>query len=212
MQKTWKALLSAGLATSIGLVCLARSQEPAPTAKQVPIMVTPADIKWVDAPPSLPAGAKMFVLEGDMQKPGPFTVRVEIPRRLQGPAALSRCRRARDGALRSVACRDGRRLRSREGQGTPHWRLQPAARQVAPLRLHESGNHHPASRRRTVDDHLRQSSGRSEDEEVGPRAQRFSGLRRKARAFPSSRCRRFDFGFRSSPPRHGTEERDCRSR
>lgn len=79
MQKTWKALLSAGLATSIGLVCLARSQEPAPTAKQVPIMVTPADIKWVDAPPSLPAGAKMFVLEGDMQKPGPFTVRVKFP-------------------------------------------------------------------------------------------------------------------------------------
>jgi quercetin dioxygenase-like cupin family protein len=43
------------------------------------IVVTPADLKWADAPPSLPAGAKMAVLEGDPGKKGPFTVRLQAP-------------------------------------------------------------------------------------------------------------------------------------
>jgi quercetin dioxygenase-like cupin family protein len=39
----------------------------------------PDDIKWVDGPSSLPAGAKMAVLEGDPAKPGPFVFRVKLP-------------------------------------------------------------------------------------------------------------------------------------
>lgn len=42
-------------------------------------MITPADINWVDAPPLLPAGAKVAVLEGDPTKPGPFTMRIKFP-------------------------------------------------------------------------------------------------------------------------------------
>ncbi|HYR69045.1 MAG TPA: cupin domain-containing protein [Candidatus Dormibacteraeota bacterium] len=40
---------------------------------------TPADIKWTDAPPSLPKGAKVAVLEGDLASPGPFTMRAMVP-------------------------------------------------------------------------------------------------------------------------------------
>lgn len=40
---------------------------------------TPASIKWTDAPPSLPKGAKVAVLEGDLASPGPFTMRVMVP-------------------------------------------------------------------------------------------------------------------------------------
>lgn len=40
---------------------------------------TPTDIKWSDAPPSLPKGAKVDVLEGDLASPGPFTMRVMLP-------------------------------------------------------------------------------------------------------------------------------------
>ena len=40
---------------------------------------TPGDIKWADGPPSLPAGAKFAVLEGDPAKPGPFTIRLQFP-------------------------------------------------------------------------------------------------------------------------------------
>jgi len=39
----------------------------------------PADVKWVDAPASLPKGAKIAVLEGDLASPGPFTMRIKAP-------------------------------------------------------------------------------------------------------------------------------------
>jgi len=42
-------------------------------------MFSPSDIKWVDGPPFLPAGAKMAVLEGDPGKAGPYTVRLQTP-------------------------------------------------------------------------------------------------------------------------------------
>lgn len=43
------------------------------------VMVTAKDVKWADAPPSLPKGAKLAVLEGDTSKPGPFTMRLKLP-------------------------------------------------------------------------------------------------------------------------------------
>jgi hypothetical protein len=39
----------------------------------------PADIKWMDAPAVLPAGAKAAVLEGDPSKPGYFAMRLSAP-------------------------------------------------------------------------------------------------------------------------------------
>lgn len=43
------------------------------------IMVMPSDIKWSDAPPALPPGAKVAVIEGDPKVAGLFTMRVKIP-------------------------------------------------------------------------------------------------------------------------------------
>jgi len=37
------------------------------------------DIKWADAPPSLPKGAKVAVLRGDPGKSGPFVIRLSAP-------------------------------------------------------------------------------------------------------------------------------------
>ena len=42
-------------------------------------MFTPADIKWSDAPPSLPKGSKMAVLYGDPSKDGLFIIRAKLP-------------------------------------------------------------------------------------------------------------------------------------
>ena len=42
-------------------------------------VISPSDLQWGDAPPSLPPGAKMAVLDGDPTKPGPFTVRMKSP-------------------------------------------------------------------------------------------------------------------------------------
>lgn len=41
-------------------------------------MAKPADLKWTDVP-SLPAGAKIAVLEGPMNQAVPFTVRLQFP-------------------------------------------------------------------------------------------------------------------------------------
>ena len=39
----------------------------------------PQDIRWLDGPPSLPAGAKFAVLDGDPEKAGPFAMRLRFP-------------------------------------------------------------------------------------------------------------------------------------
>ena len=41
--------------------------------------VNPKDIKWGAAPPSVPKGAKIAVLQGDPGKPGPFVIRLMVP-------------------------------------------------------------------------------------------------------------------------------------
>ena len=41
--------------------------------------ITPADMKWGDGPPSLPARAKLAVLEGDPGKAQAFTIRLRVP-------------------------------------------------------------------------------------------------------------------------------------
>jgi hypothetical protein len=41
--------------------------------------IIPTDIKWGDAPPSLPKGAKIAVLQGDPSKAEPFVIRLLAP-------------------------------------------------------------------------------------------------------------------------------------
>ena len=36
-------------------------------------------VQWVDAPPSMPKGTKIAVLEGDTKQPGIFTIRLKVP-------------------------------------------------------------------------------------------------------------------------------------
>lgn len=48
------------------------------------VFVAPKDLKWADVP-SLPAGAKAAVIEGPMNKPGPFMIRVKFPANYKVP-------------------------------------------------------------------------------------------------------------------------------
>lgn len=43
------------------------------------VVVPAAAVKWMDAPPSLPAGAKLAVISGDPGLPEPFTIRLQFP-------------------------------------------------------------------------------------------------------------------------------------
>jgi quercetin dioxygenase-like cupin family protein len=55
-----------------------KTKEPS-AASSEHVMISPADLKWSDGPPSLPAGAKIAVLEGDPKVAGPFTIRLQFP-------------------------------------------------------------------------------------------------------------------------------------
>ncbi|HMG60575.1 MAG TPA: cupin domain-containing protein [Burkholderiales bacterium] len=49
------------------------------------VMVGPKDLTWADVP-SLPAGAKIAVIEGPMNEAKPFTVRLKFPANYKIPA------------------------------------------------------------------------------------------------------------------------------
>jgi ketosteroid isomerase-like protein len=54
--------------------------DAAPAAKpSQQVMVGTADIKWGDAPPVLPAGAKAAILAGDPSQPAPYVLRLQMP-------------------------------------------------------------------------------------------------------------------------------------
>ena len=44
-------------------------------ASDTQTFINAKDIKWTDAPPSMPKGAKVAVLQGDPGKAGPFVMR-----------------------------------------------------------------------------------------------------------------------------------------
>ena len=43
------------------------------------ILLKETDIKWTDAPPSMPPGAQIAVIEGDLKKAEPFAFRLKLP-------------------------------------------------------------------------------------------------------------------------------------
>lgn len=71
---TSSALLLAALSTvSVALGAADSAQMGGAT------MVTPDKLKWGDAPPALPKGAKLAVLHGDPSKEGQFAFRLKLP-------------------------------------------------------------------------------------------------------------------------------------
>jgi quercetin dioxygenase-like cupin family protein len=68
----------------------ASAQTPAASPKQAApaahVLLTPGDLKWGPAPPVLPAGAQIAVLDGDPGKPGFFVLRLKFPDAYKIPA------------------------------------------------------------------------------------------------------------------------------
>lgn len=63
---------------SFAMAFSAVAQTTPATGDAHPLM-TPATLKWGEAPPALPKGSLMAVLSGDPSKPGPFTLRAKMP-------------------------------------------------------------------------------------------------------------------------------------
>jgi len=58
----------------------------AQTAHTEGTVVTPQEVRWTAAPPSLPKGAEIAVLYGDPSKEGPFAMRLRFPANYRIPA------------------------------------------------------------------------------------------------------------------------------
>ena len=71
----WKTL-SLAVVLSLALASAQQAQEvKAPTH----VLLTDAQIKWGEGPPSLPKGGLTAVLSGDPSKPGEYTLRAKLP-------------------------------------------------------------------------------------------------------------------------------------
>jgi quercetin dioxygenase-like cupin family protein len=71
-------ILFNAIAATAALV-FAAEQAALPSATTEHRVMNPADLKWGEAPPGLPAGGKMAVLNGDPTQAGAFTVRLKAP-------------------------------------------------------------------------------------------------------------------------------------
>ena len=67
------------ISVAAALVFAAEESKTTGTSTTEHRVMKPSDLKWSDAPPGLPAGAKMAVLNGDPTQNGPFTVRLKAP-------------------------------------------------------------------------------------------------------------------------------------
>jgi ketosteroid isomerase-like protein len=53
--------------------------DTAPPESPQHVVVAPRELTWSDAPPGLPAGAKVAVMSGDPSQPGPYVLRAQLP-------------------------------------------------------------------------------------------------------------------------------------
>jgi hypothetical protein len=68
-----------GLALLLGTTMLTATAALAPGQPAGHHIFRPGEIQWKDAPPSLPPGAQVALLEGDPTKEGPFAMRLKFP-------------------------------------------------------------------------------------------------------------------------------------
>ena len=80
--KNMEKLVTRFVAVCLVLSCIAGGAMAQGKTTPMPkdhVMLKTSELKWMEGPASLPPGAKVAALEGDMTKAGPFTVRVIFP-------------------------------------------------------------------------------------------------------------------------------------
>jgi len=74
-----KIIILCSVIVAAAAFVFAAEQSTSPSTATEHRVVKPADLKWGDAPPGLPPGGKMAVLNGDPAQAGAFTVRLKAP-------------------------------------------------------------------------------------------------------------------------------------
>ena len=73
------------IAPSLALWATIAAAQGAPSQGPSHIVVLPDQLSWKAAPPSLPPGAKVAVMEGNPAEAGPFTMRLSLPNGFRVP-------------------------------------------------------------------------------------------------------------------------------
>lgn len=81
-----RASVSKGLGAAAVLVLISTSRADSPPAAPDMVMTSIDGVKWMDAPPVLPKGAKAAVVYGDPSKPGLFVLLTKFPASYEIPA------------------------------------------------------------------------------------------------------------------------------
>ena len=68
-----------GVLVALFAALVAAQEMQAPANRAEPTIYSAAELQWRDAAPSLPAGAKVVVLDGDPRTEGSFTMRLKMP-------------------------------------------------------------------------------------------------------------------------------------
>ena len=79
MSTRWTTLIALSLFSALGML-------PAARAQHEHVFQNRQDVKWEEAPPFLPPGAKVAVLQGNPGEKGLFTIRVMLPANYKIPA------------------------------------------------------------------------------------------------------------------------------
>jgi anti-sigma factor ChrR (cupin superfamily) len=84
--RTFAMALALGICTAVVGAQTPPKRAAKPAAPAAHVILTPGDMKWGPAPPVLPPGAQVAVLDGDPFKPGFFTLRLKFPDGYKIPA------------------------------------------------------------------------------------------------------------------------------
>nr|HKB05972.1 cupin domain-containing protein [Gemmataceae bacterium] len=79
-MKRWK------IAAEVSMFAAALIATPVGRADHGHVLINPEDVKWVDAPPILPPGAKIAVQRGNPAEKDLVTVRLKLPANYKVPA------------------------------------------------------------------------------------------------------------------------------
>jgi quercetin dioxygenase-like cupin family protein len=75
-----RPILTAAGAILLGLFAGVPASPAIPQDGQAPpVFITPADVAWKEAPPSLPKGAHVALLDGNPKESGIFAMRLKLP-------------------------------------------------------------------------------------------------------------------------------------
>lgn len=133
----------------------------AASAASETVLINPGSIKWGDAPPSLPKGAKLAVLYGDPSKGGPFCIHLMAPAGYKIPPHWHSQAEALTVISGTFYLGMGDKMETAAAQPLKAGGLSLSASQGAPLRFFQGRVGGPGEWRRSVRHHLYQRRRRS---------------------------------------------------